>query len=192
MSKTTTSAMSVTVTPVAERSLKHLLYEGPIAPEDKLSNSLRGLRSLLLAALNTIDDETDEYILNGHDMRELLSLAFDLASNANQHAESWGDQEREASKELKKRADQLPESDELWVKCNVVADRQLDVVEKTAAIEGMIAQIKPVIITSYDGTKSIVEPYKLQVRKGWSGESVRDGWTPPVSVEEIEIAEEPA
>lgn len=174
MTKDAISTFSISEAPLSERPLAHLFYYNPNSHEDELSDSLRGLRSLLLATMATIDHETDEYIMTGENMRELLCLAFDLADNANKHADSWSNEESKSREELKKRADQLPEADELWIKCNIVADRHTSVVEKTAAIEGMLAQIKPVIITSYNGTKSIVDLQSFQVRKGWSGESVKD------------------
>lgn len=171
----TNATPSYSTIPITTKPFQELFYFGWETPEDRLSASLRGLKGLLHAVLTAADDETLKSRLYDDDLHEIVVLASDLVIKAKNETDAWQSLTCKIRDELCQRAKQLPEKDELWIKCNIIADRQQTTfAEQAAAVSHMIAQIEPVLTTTPDGTKTTFQLCQPQVRKGWSGEFVKD------------------
>lgn len=104
MSKKVASTLSITETPLTEKSLSGLLYYGPKRdPQADLFEALRGINSLLRAMFAAIDDDTGKFMLEDKVLSELLFITSNLVDNATTAADLWSDLEAEAREELRRR-----------------------------------------------------------------------------------------
>lgn len=139
-------------------------------PCDELDETLRHLRGLLIALINSTAEDTDQFTIPNEHLYNAISLASSLTRQAQEYTDAWMKDDCRFNNQITKIEDNLPGKDELWIQVKVSSNRPLFLGRKAYILKEMMKQIKPITIIdeAEEGEEITCCLTEATIRKGWT------------------------